>query len=333
MAQAAEAAMPTGGRPRQLCVRSLLVGILLALGDDRPAQLVRVHEALVGLGPSDQARLGVVVAVKNGRHLLTYRQVERTFNTWIKAMDATAGDALGVCLDAILEATIPAEVAAASASVAVDWTDLASWARPRPEGESPADADASWGHRNVNTPGTKTELFFGYYAQVLTMVPEETGPPIANLIRRVTLSAPNIDPVGVITGLITAMAGAGVRIADVLADAGYASRVASKWAGPLRAAGAGLVVDRTQRIEGPRAASKEPSSPTVSTATSTARRCPKGWRSWGRRGGDGVPTSSPPMTAPVWNSASTSWAGSAPMTPRAITASPVRPRRESCAVR
>src|SRR5207302_7132781 len=57
-------------------VRTLLVGLLLALDDDRPAQLTRAHQALVCLPAPDQARLGVVAPSRRGPHLLTYRQAE-----------------------------------------------------------------------------------------------------------------------------------------------------------------------------------------------------------------------------------------------------------------
>jgi hypothetical protein len=72
--------MPTGGRHRQLPVRTLIVGVLLALADDRPAHLTRVHAALVALPAADQARLGVLAPGRHGPHTLTYRQTERTFN-------------------------------------------------------------------------------------------------------------------------------------------------------------------------------------------------------------------------------------------------------------
>ena len=42
---------------------------------------------------------------------------------------------------------------------------------------SPAnDPDASWGHAKRNAPGAKDHLFFGYYAQVATMVHDEGRP-------------------------------------------------------------------------------------------------------------------------------------------------------------
>jgi hypothetical protein len=65
-------------RPRQLSVRTLILGILLALADGRPAHLTRVHAALVALGDDERRRLGVVVEWKGGSHLLTYRQTEYT---------------------------------------------------------------------------------------------------------------------------------------------------------------------------------------------------------------------------------------------------------------
>jgi len=66
MAAVIEAVMPSGGRPRQLGVRALLVGLLLTISDDRPVHLCRVHAALVGLGHADQVRLGVLVDARRG---------------------------------------------------------------------------------------------------------------------------------------------------------------------------------------------------------------------------------------------------------------------------
>ena len=73
-----ETLLAIGVRPRQLSVRTLILGILLALADGRPAHLTRVHAALVALGDDERRRLGVVVEWKGGSHLLTYRQTEYT---------------------------------------------------------------------------------------------------------------------------------------------------------------------------------------------------------------------------------------------------------------
>ena len=71
--------LPSGVRARQLSVRTLLLGMMLALADGRPAHLTRVHQALAGLPEDDQRRLGVLADWANGPHLLTYRQAEYTF--------------------------------------------------------------------------------------------------------------------------------------------------------------------------------------------------------------------------------------------------------------
>ncbi|MCC6227367.1 MAG: hypothetical protein IT195_13310 [Microthrixaceae bacterium] len=280
VAELIEQHMPTGGRPRQLPVRTLLVGILLAIADDRPAQLTRVHQALVALGDDDQRRLGVLTITRHGDHLLTYRQVERTFASMTATIDPTpvpsfrnidddhrathlahhrAGidthrleSRLTTFIDALVEASIPDTHKHTSTSVAVDWTDHATWARPASADAVAADPDASWGHRNTNTPGTKDGLFFGYYGQAVTTVADEHGPPIPELIRRVILHPCNIDPPTALVPVLQRLAASGITIGDVLADSGYAHRVADHWATPLRRLGARLVQDLHPHDRGPK---------------------------------------------------------------------------------
>ena len=81
-----EVLLPAGVRHRQLAVRTLILGMLLALDDGRPAQLTRVHAALTALPAGDQARLGVSEDWKQGPHQLTYRQVEHTFHLVLAAI-------------------------------------------------------------------------------------------------------------------------------------------------------------------------------------------------------------------------------------------------------
>ncbi|MGB0092270.1 MAG: hypothetical protein WBP81_07025 [Solirubrobacteraceae bacterium] len=50
-----ETLLPVGVRPRQLLVRTLLLGMLLVAADKRPALLTGVHQALRGC-PSASAR-------------------------------------------------------------------------------------------------------------------------------------------------------------------------------------------------------------------------------------------------------------------------------------
>ena len=144
-----EAMLPAGVRSRQLAVRTLLLGMMLALADGRPAHLTRVHRALAGLPEDDQRRLGVLAGWKDGPHLLTYRQAEYTFGLVTAALgrdepDGLPSPALQRICDDLLEASIPEEFASASTSLAVDWSDLESFSRPPPHGTSDcADPEAS----------------------------------------------------------------------------------------------------------------------------------------------------------------------------------------------
>ena len=253
-----EAMLPTGVRTRQLLVRTLLLGMLLVLADHRPAHLTRVHGALTSLPEDDQLRLGVLADWKGSPHQLTYRQTERTFGL---AADALAkdhpdgmpsADLARIC-DDLLEASIPPQYKHASATLAVDWTDLESFSRPPPaKGGACADPEASWGHRRNNLPGPQDQLFSGYYLSAAIMMPDENSPAVPELARRATLSSCRHDPARALVPVLTRMPGHGIPLGDVLADSGYAHRDAGAWAIPLRAAGAQLVQDLHPHDRGPK---------------------------------------------------------------------------------
>ncbi|HYB23837.1 MAG TPA: hypothetical protein VED41_08570, partial [Solirubrobacteraceae bacterium] len=130
-----EMLLPIGVRPRQLSVRTLLIGILLALRDGRPAHLVRVHQALACLPEADRQRLGVRSQWKSGPHLLTYRQTERTFGLIVKALtkqtpDGQPSQTLSEIIDLLLEASVQVLGCPPSSALALDWTGYESFARP-----------------------------------------------------------------------------------------------------------------------------------------------------------------------------------------------------------
>jgi hypothetical protein len=253
-----EATLPSGARARQLAVRTLLLGMMLALADGRPAHLTRVHRALAGLPEGDQRRLGVLADWGNGPHLLTYRQAEYTFGLVTAALgkdepDGLPSPELQRACDDLLEASVPEQFKNASASLAVDWSDLESFSRPPPRGTSDcADPEASWGHRKDNLTGDQDELFYGYYLSDAVTVPDEQGPPVPELARRMTASSCRCDPVPAFTPVLTAMPKDGIPLGDVLADSGYSHRVPGNWAVPLRLAGAALVQDLHPHDRGPR---------------------------------------------------------------------------------
>jgi hypothetical protein len=253
-----EALLPAGARPRQLSVRTLLLGMLLALASGRPAHLTRVRAALTALPAGQQRRLGILAGWKNGPHRLTYRQVEYTFRLVTTAAgkddpDGMPSPGLQDICDDLLEASVPGEFRDASASLAVDWSDLETFSRPPPHGTRDcADPEASWGHRKNNLLRDPDELFFGYYLTHAIMVADEGGPPVPALARRMTLSSCEHDPVPAFTPVLTALPAAGTGLGDVLADSGYSHRIPAHWALPLRLAGAQLVQDLHPHDRGPK---------------------------------------------------------------------------------
>jgi hypothetical protein len=253
-----EAMLPIGVRARQLRVRTLLAGMCLTQADHRPAHLSRVHQALTALSEHDQWRLGVIADWNNGPHLLTYRQTEYTFRLVADALGKDEPDGLpspelqAACND-LLEAGIPAELKDASASLAVDWSDLESFSRPPPAKGGPcADPEASWGHRKDNLTGPPDELYFGYCLSAAVMTADEHGPPVPELARRATLSSCRHDPVPAFAPVLTAMPQDGIPLGDVLADSGYSHRIPQHWAAPLRQAGAQLIQDLHPHDRGPK---------------------------------------------------------------------------------
>jgi len=84
------------------------------------------------------------------------------------------------------------------------------------------------------------------------MVNEEGGEEVPELVREMTLSSCDHDPVPVAVEALTACFDTGALVpGDLLADSGYAHRVPRRFALPLRAAGASLVVDLHPFDRGP----------------------------------------------------------------------------------
>jgi hypothetical protein len=244
-----EALLPVGVRSRQLSVRTLLAGILLTLADGRPAHLSRVHGALVGLEEENRRRLGVVCQSKHGPHTLTYRQVEYTFSLLEAVLskdvpDGAPKELLQEILDALLEASVGEKYTTRSSSLAIDWTDIESFSTRRTKKDGTyADKEASWGHRKGGGPGEKDELFFGYYLSLATMITDDAGAQVPELVRRMALTSPHHDPVPALVEVLERLVYSGVTIGDVVADSGYAYRVPEHFALRVRALGASLVMD------------------------------------------------------------------------------------------
>jgi hypothetical protein len=200
----------------------------------------------------------VIAEWKSGPHLLTYRQVERTFSLVAGALakaepDGEPSEALEGVLDALLEAGVGVCGEPETSSVAVDWTDLETFSCPPPKGsERCADPEAAWGHRRGDSPGEAHESFYGYYLQVVTAVKDERGPAVPELVRRIHIAGCGADPPAALVPVLGRMVAAGIQIGDVLADSGYAHRVAETWALPVRRLGANLVQDLHPHDRGPK---------------------------------------------------------------------------------
>lgn len=261
-----ELLLPVGVRPRQLPVRTLFLGMLLIAADRRPMFLSNIHQALSALDQENRWRLGIITQWKTGRHLLTYRQVERTFTLVVRALtkeqpDGSPSEILSAVLDRLLEASVQVLGQPASSSYAVDWSDLEAWARPpagvvaercpNDQDASRGDPEAAWGHRNTNHPA-KSELFYGYYLQALTSVADEHGPAVPGLVRRIQIGGCDHDPPPQIVAVLERMTAAGIVVSDLLADSGYAYRVPEHWALPVRKLGIDLIVDLHPSDRGPK---------------------------------------------------------------------------------
>jgi hypothetical protein len=253
-----EVLLPVVGRPRQLSVHALVLGMLICQAEARPAHLSRVHDALIGLDQRNRRRLGIEVEWKGGPHLLTYRQVERTFHLVVDALskespDGEPTDDLCRVIDALIEASVPRWAAAATSALAIDWSDHETFSvPPLKKGGHCADPEASWGRRKSSQPGCKDELFFGYELSAATMVKEENGPAVPELVRRILVTSCHVDPPHAFVSVLGRLVEGGIALGDVLSDSGYAHRVPEHWALPLRALGAAVVTDHHPADRGPR---------------------------------------------------------------------------------
>jgi hypothetical protein len=277
-----EGLMPSGGRPRQLPVRTVLLAMAFAIDEGRPAHLAAGWRTLEGLPGATRLRLGAALTRTGTLCDATYRQFSHAHRTMMGTLDPTPVPSfrgvteddrathleaarqgidaesvearLTFVLDQLVEASVPSRYKSLSSALAVDWTDHETWSRPRAKDDPvPApDPTASWGHAKRNAPGARDQLFFGYYGQTATMVKEERGPSVPELVRRIAFHSPRTDPPAAMKQTLLRAYGAGVVAGDVLADCGYSNRDPDTFASPLRRAGASLVMDLHPTDRGPR---------------------------------------------------------------------------------
>jgi hypothetical protein len=84
------------------------------------------------------------------------------------------------------------------------------------------------------------------------MVAEEHGPAVPELARRLLVTSCHVDPPAAFVAVLERMHAIGVILGDILSDSGYAHRIATHWALPLRRLGARLITDLHPSDRGPK---------------------------------------------------------------------------------
>jgi hypothetical protein len=250
------------GRPRQLTVRALLVGLKLAVESSKTACLNEVHTVLTeGIAQHHRHELGT--EDRRTGAVVTLPQVRRLFSSVTTRLDPSAhtqndlsveerdirAAALQDLLDRMLDATMPAGLQHGGA-YAVDGTGTWSWARGKKRGESTADPDAAWG-RKTSKAG-KDEAYFGYelHAIVRTSNLNQPGEKTPCLAERIVVAAASTNCVTVVLPALQGLRADGHRIREVIADRGYTYKV--NWTQELYALGIDPVLDLHATQYGPR---------------------------------------------------------------------------------
>ncbi len=250
------------GRPRQLTVRTLFVGMKLAVDTSKTACLTDVHALLTeGLAPSAQRDLGVI----DGRTgaVITLHQIRRLLSAIQAKLDPSPATAAGFgpdeleqraaslqeVLDLMLAATMPTAIAH-TGGYAVDGTGTWSWAKGRKREDRSPDPDAAWGVKTHKSG--RTESYFGYELHAVVRI----GPTGAKgsdtpcLAERISVVPASTSPTRPVLDTLARMTADGHRIRDVVADRGYTYK--NDWAPGLHALGIDPVADLHANQYGPR---------------------------------------------------------------------------------
>ncbi|MDQ3416052.1 MAG: hypothetical protein M3474_02920, partial [Actinomycetota bacterium] len=250
------------GRPRQLSVRTLFVGMKLAVDTSKTACLTDVHSLLTdGLAPSAQRDLGVIDP-RTGA-VISLHQVRRLLSAVQAKLDPSPATAAGLAseqleeraaslqeiLDLMLAATMPVNTAH-TGGYAVDGTGTWSWAKGRKREDRSPDPDAAWGVKTHKSG--RTETYFGYELHAVVRI----GPTGADgsdtpcLAERIAVVPASTSPTRPVLDTLARMTADGHRIRDVVADRGYTYK--NDWAPGLHALGIDPVADLHANQYGPR---------------------------------------------------------------------------------
>ncbi len=224
------------GRPRELSIRALLVGLLLC-SHHGSLHLADLRRLLNGLPAHAKKQLGI-----SRTNAVTRRQVEGVFAVVTSTLEAQGVEGLDHFCDRILAVAQPANPT--SRSIAIDATSIESWGtRRRVAGVWTAtDPDARWRKKDKANPWKRP--IFGYDLTLAVSVPEVDGAGVAltaTAMRfRPALTAPVATALEVATQAALLQGGLG----DVLVDREYTKRLdGTDFLQPIRALGGDPVFD------------------------------------------------------------------------------------------
>lgn len=250
------------GRPRQLTVRALLVGIKLSVDVAKTSCLTDVHVVLTeGLPRNVQIALRVLEP-RTGS-VISLPQVRRLLSSIQARLDPSVGSApqlsdterrlraqtLQHLLDRLLAASMPANLTHGGA-YAVDGTGTWSWARGKRRGEPAADPDAAWGVKTSKTG--KDEAYFGYELHAIVRVGASgsDGSRTPCLAERIVVLPASAKGTGPVLQSLARMREDGLRVREVISDRGYSYKL--DWTPGLIAQGLDPVHDLHPNQLGPR---------------------------------------------------------------------------------
>lgn len=238
------------GRPRQLTVRALLVGLKLAVDSAKTACLTDVHLVLTeGLPEAVQHDLGV--RDRRTGQVISVHQVRRLLDSIKKRYDpspagggtaaerAARSEALQRLLDDLLAATMPAGLPT-SGAYAVDGTGTWSWARGKDRDSEAADPDAAWGVKTSKSG--REERYFGYELHAIVRVGRlNDTKAVPCLAERIVVTPASTNCAEAVLPAIMLMRDEGLRLREVIADRGYTYK--TTWSRALRALDVDSVLD------------------------------------------------------------------------------------------
>jgi hypothetical protein len=244
------------GRPRQLTVRTLLVGIKLAIDHAKTGCLTDVHEILVH-DLDRPSKHDLAVAHPRTGAVVTLPQIRRLFTRIAHLVDpgldqpGAQDGLLQDVLDRLLDATMPTATNS-SGAYAIDGTGIWSWSRGKRRTDASADIDARWGVKTAKSG--KTEAYFGYELHALVRVSKtgQASKATPCVAERIVIAPASTNCVTTVVPTIERLVESGQRVWEIVADRGYTYK--TTWGPALLALGIDPVLDLHATQYGPQGA-------------------------------------------------------------------------------